>query len=238
MKRSYEFVVSKASLKVVVLHRSPCLRLERVHTKEAPDVRHLSIKSHLRSLSLATETAKAVLDDGMLPRRRPLDMSNDAVYLELQLRFKKGCQSAIVDKLRWPANQQNAAGVGLGKVLLLGRLDAIPHHARHVLVDRQRCAAIVPHTGTLGVKGVGDVPLEENHLGRAAKMAAGRLRPVDVDCVDATRGTKLVNGCQELVGCQCGREVDDEERTIHFVGNVLALIVRQSHITPVVWAEP
>lgn len=214
-----------------VLQRVVGLGLQRILAKKATDVWKFSSKSHLCSLSLASKAAKTVLNDSICLADRSLDVGDDAVDLKLQLGVEEIGQGARVDD-RWrAADQQNTSGVRVCKVRLLRGLDAVPHDAGVVVVDTETMHL------TLGEELLSDLSLEEHHLRRTARVATLNLRFIDVDSEDAAHGSKLVDRGQQFVSGQGRWEVDDEERAVEMLRNILALVGWQVNVALVVGAE-
>lgn len=158
-------------------------------------------------------------------------MSDNTVDLKFQLGVEEIGQGAGVDERRGPADEQNATGIRVRQVRLLGGLDAVPHDAGIVSLDAKAIQL------TLREELVGDLALEEHHLRRTTRVVALNLRAIDVNGKDAAKGAQLVNRRQKLVRGQIWWEVDDEERAVEIVSNVLTLIGRKEDVALVVRAE-
>lgn len=176
-----------------------------IRMEEALDILVLPHQGHLGRLGLAAETAKAVLDHGVLPVH-PVGMGDDAVDLELQLGLEVLGQGARVDELAVAADEQDPRGrPGVG---LLGGLDAVPHDAGAEAVDDE--AVLLAE----GEEVVRRLALEKNNLGRAAEVLAVGLGRVDVRGVDASGWAHGVHGGDEAVGGQVGGQVDQEQGAV------------------------
>lgn len=204
-------------------------RVARVAVEEAPDVGVLAHEGHLSRLGLAAEAAEAVLDDGVRLAGPAVVVGDDAVDLELELGAEVLGQRGGVDKVGAAADEQHARG-GLG-VVLLGRLDAVPHDAHAEAVDAE--AALSARV----VEGPRRGELEEDDLGGAAVVLAVGLGGVDVGGVDAPGGAHGVDGGDEAVGGEGRRQVDQEEGAVELVGDLGRLVAQQAGVAMVEGAE-
>lgn len=205
------------------------LRVARVAVEEAPDLRVLTHERHLGRLGLAAEAAKAVLDDGVSVALEAVAVGDDGVDLELELGAEVLCQRDRVDEVGLAADEQHARG-RLG-VLLLGRLDAVPHDAHGVAVDVEslQLAGLV--------EGPGRGELEEDDLGRAAVVLAVGLGRVDVSGVDASGGSHGMDGGDETVSGKSRGQVDQEKRAVEMIGDIGRLVSKQVGVAMVIGTE-
>lgn len=202
-----------------LLGRRPVVRVARVAVKEAPDLGVLAHEGHLGSLSLAPKAAEAVLDDGVgVVALEAVTVGDDAVDLELELGAEVLGQGGRVDEVGIAADEHHARG--RPGVLLLGRLDAVPHDAHTEAVDGE--ASLLAGL----VEGLGRGELEEDDLSRAAVVLTVRLGRVDVSGVDAPSGTHGMNGSDETMSCEGWRQVDKEKGAVELVGNVGRSVAR------------
>lgn len=203
--------------------------IARVAVEEAPDLGMLARQSHLRCFCLAAETAEAILNDSIGVALETVAVGDDAVDLELELGTEVLSQSGGVDKLGLSADEEDASS-GLG-VLLLCSLDAVPHDTNVVAVD---CEAVFL-IGT--VEGLGRHELEEDDLGCAAVVLAIGLRGVDVSGIDASGGAHRMNGGDEAMSGEGGRQVNQEEGAVKLVGNVGGPVAHEVRVSMVFGTE-
>lgn len=214
-----------------LLKRRPVLRIARVAVEETSDFGVLADERHLGRLSLAPEAAEAVLDDGVgVVALEAIAVGDDAVDLELELGAEVLGKGGLVDKVGVAADEQHARG--RPGVLLLGRLDAIPHDAHTEAIDSE-ASLLAGFEESLGSD-----ELEEDDLGGAAVVLSVRLRCVDVSRVDAAGGTHAMNGGDETMGCEGRGQVDQEKGAVELVGNIGRSIAWQVGISVILWTEP
>lgn len=211
------------------LRGRPVLRVTGVAVEEAPDLGVLAHERHLGRLGLAAEAAEAVLDDGVPVALEAVAVGDDAVDLELELGAEVLRQRDRVDEVGLAADEQHARG-RLG-VLLLGRLDAVPHDAHGVAVDVE--ASLLAGL----VEGLGRRELEEDDLGRAAVVLAVGLGRVDVSGVDASGGAHGMDGGDEAMSGEARGQVDQEKRAVEMVGDVGRLVAQQVGVAMVLRTE-
>lgn len=211
------------------LRGRPVLGVAGVAVEEAADLRVLADEGHLGGLGLAAEAAEAVLDDGVAVALEAVAVGDDGVDLELELGAEVLGQRDRVDEVGLAADEQHARR-RLG-VVLLGRLDAVPHdaHREAVHVEAPLLARLV--------EGLGRRELEEDDLGRAAVVLAVGLGRVDVGGVDASGGAHGVDGGDETVGGEVRGQVDQEKRAVEMVGDVGGLVSQQVGVAMVVRTE-
>lgn len=197
--------------------------------EEAPDLRVLAHERHLGRLGLAAEATEAVLDDGVPVALEAVAVGDDGIDLELELGAEVLCQRDRVDEVGLAADEQHARGQ-LG-VLLLGRLDAVPHDAHGVAVDVES----VQLAGL--IEGPGRGELKEDDLGRAAVVLAVGLGRVDVSGVDASGGSHSMDGGDETMSGKSRWQVDQEKRAVEMVGDIGRLVSQQIGVAMVIGTE-
>lgn len=155
--------------------------------EEAPNLGVFTHESHLGGLGLAAETAEAVFDDGVgVVTLEAVAVGDDAVYLELEFGAEVLGQGGRVNEMGLATDEQHACG--RRRMLLLGRLDAVPHDAHAEAVDGE--ASLLAGL----VEGLSRVELEEDDFGGASVVLAVRLGCVDMSGVNASCGTHGMNG--------------------------------------------
>ena len=207
----------------------PVARVARVAVEEAPDLGVLAHEGHLGGLGLAAEAAEAVLDDGVGVALEAVAVGDDAVDLELELGAEVLGQRGRVDEVGLAADEQHARG--RPGVVLLARLDAVPHDAHVEAVDGEAPLLAGP------VEGLGRRELEEDDLGRASVVLAVRLGRVDVSGIDASGGAHGVDGRDETMSAQGRGQVDQEKGAVELVRDVGGLVARQVGVAMVLRAE-
>lgn len=195
------------------------IRIARVAVEETANLWVLAHESHLGRLGLAAETAEAVLHDGVgIVALEAIAVCDDAVYLELELGAKVLGQGGRVHEMGLTTDEQHARG--RRRVLLLSRLDAVPHDAHAEAVDGE--ASLLAGF----VEGLSRVELEEDDFGGASVVLAVRLWRVDVSGVNAPCGTHGMNGSDETMSGESRGQVDQEKGAVQMVGDVGRTVAR------------